>query len=68
MRPHASPDPTVETLEELFGRVAFVILTPAPQEISYTGIAISLWLEILTEIGPQLLQSKGSIAEFNLDE
>jgi hypothetical protein len=32
MRPNASPDPAVETLEELTDVGAFVILAPAPQE------------------------------------
>src|ERR1700756_1497204 len=32
MRPDASPDPAVESLEELADVGAFVILTPAPQE------------------------------------
>ena len=32
MRPDASPDPAVETLEELADEGAFVILAPAPQE------------------------------------
>jgi hypothetical protein len=32
MRPNTSPDPAVETLEELVDVGAFVILAPAPQE------------------------------------
>src|SRR5947207_15939415 len=32
MRPNASPDPAVETLEELADVGAFVILAPTPQE------------------------------------
>src|SRR5216684_4554577 len=32
MRPNTSPDPAVETLEELADVGAFVILAPAPQE------------------------------------
>ncbi len=32
MRPDASPDPAVETLEELADVSAFVILAPAPQQ------------------------------------
>jgi len=32
MRPDASPDPAVETLEELSDVGAFVVLAPAPQK------------------------------------